>query len=148
MKNIKLRRVSYSPGYSDMLGGYHSASLENDKYGKWTYVCQDRENHSAPTVTTVYKVAIDVAEQFEDFLSGKKILSLENRPKSDMFATDYSPWSWTIVYDTTSFGNIKREYCTIDEYKEYSGEDYEILKEMREMFTAMRGEKVSETIAK
>ena len=76
----------------------------------------------------------------------KKIISLENRRDSDIFATDYSPWSWYIDYETTSFGKTKTGYCSIKEYKEYSTRDFELLKELRERFSALKGEKLSETI--
>ena len=62
-----------------------------------------------------------------------------------MFATDYSQWSWSIDYDVTSFGKTRREYCNFDEYKKYTGHDYDILNELEERFEALRGEKISET---
>ena len=74
-----------------------------------------------------------------------EILSLENRPKSDMFANDYSPWSWSIDYETTSFGKAKRENCSIEEYRRYSSRDYDMLKELRKRFESLHGEKISET---
>lgn len=144
MKEIKIHRISYSPGYGDMLGGYHESTLRKDKNGSWTYVCRDREDHRAPTVATVYGVADEAVERLEEFISEKKILSLEDRPKSDMFATDYSPWNWSIDCETTSFGKTKREYCSFGEYKRYSGRDYDLLNELEKRFTALRGEKLSE----
>ena len=145
MKQIKLYRVSFSPGYGDMLGGYHKSTLRRDKDGNWTYVCTDRETHDRPTVTAVYAVSTEAIAQFEEFIKSKKVLSLEGRSASDMFATDYSPWSWSIDYDTTSFGKTKREYCSFGEYQRYSGGDYELLKELEKRFTAIRKEKISET---
>ena len=61
-----------------------------------------------------------------------------------MFATDYSPWNWSIDCETTSFGKTKREYCSFGEYKRYSGRDYDLLNELEKRFTALRGEKLSE----
>ena len=145
MKEIKINRVSYSPGYGDMLGGYHESTLRKDKDGNWTYICCDRETHDRPTVTTVYAVSAEEVAQFEEFIKAKKVLSLEGRPQSNMFMTDYSPWSWSIDYDTTAFGKTKREYCSLGEYKRYSGSDYELLNELEKRFTAIRGEKISET---
>lgn len=145
MKEIKLHMVSYSPGYGDMLGEYHGSALRKSKDGNWTYICSDRIVHNEPTVTTTYTVSAEAVAEFEEFIISKKILSLENRPKSDMFATDYSPWSWSIDYETTSFGKIKRKYCNFGEYKRYSGHDYELLNELKKRFTALRGEKISET---
>lgn len=146
MKEIKINRVSYSPGYGDMLGGYHESILRKDRGGNWTYVCYDRETYDRPTVTTAYAVSAEAVAQFEEFIKDKKVLSLEDRPKSDIFMTDYSPWSWSIDYDTTAFGKTKQVYCGFEEYKRYSGRDYELLKELEKRFTAMRGERISETV--
>ena len=138
MKEIKIKRVSYSPGYCDMLGEYHESTLREDKNGSWTYVCSDRETHDAPTVTTSYAISADSVAQFEEFIKSNKVLSLEKRPKSDMFATDYSPWHWNVDYETTSFGKTKREYCSFGEYKRYSGRDYELLNELAKRFASLR----------
>ena len=40
MKKIELQRVSYSPGYCDMLGGGHEVSLGKDRDGNWNYICR------------------------------------------------------------------------------------------------------------
>ena len=148
MKEIRIRRISYSPGYGDMLGGYHVITLENDKDGNWIYACSDRETHNEPTITTTYAVSEEALAEFEEFIIKNDILSLENRPKSDIFATDYSPWSWSIDHLTTSFGKTKREYCSFGEYKEYSPSDRELLSKLKERFNALRGEKISEAIEK
>lgn len=145
MKEIKIRSISFSPGYGDMLGGYHSVSLEKNRDGKWTYVCNDREHYNAPTVVSTYAVSEEAVAQFEEFILKKRVISLEKRPKSNLFATDYSQWSWSIDYDVTSFGKTRREYCNFDEYKKYTGHDYDILNELEERFEALRGEKISET---
>ena len=145
MKKIKITKVSYSPGYGDMLGGYHESMLRKDRDGKWTYVCTDRETHDRPTVTTTYAVSAEAVAQFEEFIKSKKVLSLEGRPKSDMFVTDYSPWGWSVDYDMTSFGKTKRVYCSFGEYKRYSRRDYELLNELEKRFADLREEKISET---
>ena len=145
MREIKIRRISYNPGYGDMLGGYHEETLRKDKDGSWTYVCCDREDYRAPTVVTVYGVADEAVERLEKFISEKGILSLENRLKSDLFMTDYRQWSWNIDCETTSLGNVKQVYCCIEEYKRYSKYDYHILNELRERFSALRGEIISKT---
>lgn len=144
MKDMKICRVSYSPGYCDMLGACHDSALRRDADGCWTIVCSDRETHDAPTVRTVWAVTPEAVEEFERFIKDSKVLSLENRPKSDLFATDYSPWGWSIDYETTAFGKKKREYCSFGEYKRYSGRDHELLNELEKRFTALRGEKISE----
>ena len=148
MEKIKITGIGYRPGYGDMLGGYHEVILRKDKGGRWTYVTCDREDHSAPKVTAVYGAAAEAVAQLEAFIWEKEILSLADRPESDLFATDYSPWSWNIDYEITSFGETKQEYCTIEEYRSYSKGDHELLKELRERFTALRGEKISETVNK
>lgn len=148
MKGIRIRSISYSPGYGDMNGQYHQITLEKDENGSWTYVCSDRKDHSSSTVTAVYGVSDEALERLEMLISEKNILSLQNRPESDLFATDYSPWSWRIDYETTSAGKTKREYCGIEEYHQYSEQDYELLKELNEHFTALRAEKISETSEK
>ena len=145
MKEVKIYRVSYSPGYGDMLGGYHESTLRKDKDGNWTFVSSDRETHDRPTVTTAYAVSDEAVAQFEKFINDNKVISLEGRPKSDLFATDYSPWDWSIDYETTSFGKTKREYCSFGEYKRYSARDYELLNELEKHFTDLCGEKISET---
>ena len=68
MKEIKIRSISFSPGYGDMLGGYHSVSLEKNRDGKWTYVCNDREHYNAPTVVSTYAVSEEAVAQFEEFI--------------------------------------------------------------------------------
>ena len=148
MKEIKLIKVIFRPGYGDMLGGYHESVLKKDKDGSWIYVCSDRETHDDPTVTAVYAVSAEAVAEFEEFIKSENVLSLENRLESNLFATDYSPWSWRIDYDTTSFGKPKRENCSLEEYRRYSGRDYELLRELKNRFTAMRGEKISETTEK
>ena len=144
MKNVRILRVDYSPGYGDMRGQYHAVSLRKDKNGSWTCVSRDREDHRAPTVTAVCAVSDEAAEQFLAFIEKEDILSLQNRRKSDLFASDYSPWSWNIDYEAESFGKSKKCSCSIEEYKEYSGKDRELLKELRRRFTALPGEKISE----
>ena len=81
-----------------MLGQFHESTLKKDKNGSWVYVCSDRETHEGPVITSVYAVSDEAITQFEAFIAEKKILSLEDRPESDLFATDYSPWCWRIDY--------------------------------------------------
>ena len=142
MKDIKIYRVSYSPGYGDMLGGYHKSTLKKDKDGNWICVCTDRNVHNEPDVVTTYRVSPEAVGQFERFITDNKIFSLEKRPKSDLFMTDYSPWNWNIDYDTTSFGKPKRIYCSFGEYKKYSANDYKLLEKLLERFLSLRKDKI------
>lgn len=144
MKDFKLIRFEYSPGYGDMLGESHSATLKQNSDGSWSVISRDREHHRAPRIITTYAVSDETVRSFEEFIEKKKVISLENRPKSDMFATDYSPWSCCIEYSATSFGRTENRYCSITEYKRYSGRDYDLMKEMDNRFTALRGDKISE----
>ena len=144
MKDIKLDGIYYSPGYGDMRGEYHEISLQKSKDGDWIYVSTDREYYREPTITTTYSVSPEDVEQFEEFLAKKRVFSLANKPNSDMFMTDYHPWSWGISYETTSSGRTRKEYLNIEEYKRYSERDFKLIKELREKFTSMRGEKISE----
>ena len=98
----------------------------------------------SPTVVSTYAVSEEAVARFAEFILKKSVISLEKRPKSDMFVTDYSPWSWSIDYETTQFGNTKRESCSIEQYKTYSRKDDELLDELKERFCALRGEKLSE----
>ena len=146
MKKITLLRFEFSPGYGDMLGGYHAAFLMKNNGGKWEYICHDREDHSAPTIVTVYDVDAEAVSFFEQFLTKKRVFSLKRRPKSDLFITDYSPWHMNIDYETTFFGKIVKKSCDLYQYKKYSGRDNKLIKETKERFTALRGEKISETV--
>ena len=111
MKGFKLLGFSYSPGYSDMRGGSHSVSLVQDKDGVWTMTCRDRESYGSPTSVAVYSVPEGSVGVFEIFLEKSRVLSLEKRPKSTVFATDYSPWSYSADYEKTVFGKTKRYQC-------------------------------------
>lgn len=143
MKEIKIRRIVYSPGYCDMLGACHGRTLEKTDAG-WVLVCRDREEHSLPTVVTTCEVSAESVLRFEEFLAKKKVLGLEKRPKSDDFITDYSPWSYGVDYYTKSFGKTVRRHCGISEYKKYSKRDIALLKELNERFAALQGRKLSE----
>ena len=145
MKDFKLHRMSYSPGYGDMLGEYHESTLRKSPEGGWTLVCTRRERHDLPKVTATYAVSDEAVAQLAAFITENDILSLENRLSSDLFMTDYHPWGWRMDYDATAFGKTERKYCSIEEYKQYSGRDYKLLNELRERFEALRGEKIGET---
>ena len=53
MKGFKLLEFWYSPGYSDMRGGRHSVSLDQNEDGVWTMTCRDRESHGMPNEVKV-----------------------------------------------------------------------------------------------
>ena len=140
---------SYQSQYGFNLSGFDytvspAEQTKKDDDGNWTYVTSDREAHDQPTVTATYAVSKEAVAELETFISEKKILSLESRPESDLFATDYSPWSWSFDYEKTSFGKTKQEYCRFGEYQRYSDKDYELLNELKERFSAVCGEKISE----
>ncbi|MBO4326263.1 MAG: hypothetical protein J5950_03215 [Clostridia bacterium] len=142
---IKLRGLCFSPGYCDMLGGAHSTSLERNENGNWIFVSRDREEHTSPTVVSTYSVSSESVAEFENYIKSRKVFSLAKRPKSDLFVTDYSPWTYSIEYDKTVLGKTKREYCRITEYKKYSKKDNDRIKELHDRFMALRGQVLSQT---
>ena len=148
MKNIKIGSISYSPGYGDMLGGVHSSSLERDKQGKWICVCRDSNTRCDPTVITVFSVSEEKVEELEDFIAENDFLSLGDRPQSELFLTDYSPWSYRICYEALPPEENKRGYCSIMQFREYTEKDKELLNEMKSRFASLKGEKISETVEK
>lgn len=143
MMPIKIHSVRYSPGYGDMRGEYHNVSLTENKDGDTVMICTDRDFFNAPEVVTTYAVGPAALASFEKFLAKKNIPSLALRPKSDLFATDYSPWSWYIVYDAVLFGKTTRKECSIKQYRMYSPIDRMLLNELEERFSALRGEQIS-----
>ena len=145
IKGFKLLGLRYSPGYGDMRGALYEVSLRRDRDGNWTLTCRDREHHGVPVTVTVYAVDPEAAARFEEYLAGSPFPSLAKRPESDLFATDYSPWSWEIDYERRSLCGIRREYCGFDEYKKYSRRDHDAIRELQERLTALRGNKISET---
>lgn len=145
MKDFSLHRLSYSPGYGDMLGQYESSTLEKTPDGGWTLACTRRERHDLPKVTATYAVDHRAVAELMTFIADNNILSLENRPQSNLFVTDYHPWCWYMDYDATTFGKRERKYWRIEEHQRYSTRDYKLLNELRQRFEALRGEKLSET---
>ncbi|MCR5694860.1 MAG: hypothetical protein K6G89_07835 [Clostridia bacterium] len=148
MKDFKLRKFYFSPGYGDMLGGCHSKTVRMNKTGEWVFEVSEREDHRSPTILTTYEVLPDKLSGLEAFIEKKGILSLEKRPKSNVFITDYSPWSYGIEYTKTSFGKTTRCYCSFSQYRKYSPHDYDLMEELRGRFEALRGEKIAEIIEK
>lgn len=137
----------YYPGYSDMNGGYHGECLKKDESGKWIIECENRNSLDDPEIITVYSVDPSKQQEFDTFLKEKNVASLMNIEESDDFVTDYSPWSYNIVCaDPSSSNNRKRIYINFGQYKKYSDEDYELIKELGERFDALKGEVLSETV--
>lgn len=146
MKKIRLLGMHYSPGYCDMSGGSHGTSLQKQENGEWVISSTNSEDHNSPTVTMTFSVLPEALAELENFINTKKILSLSKRPKSDMFITDYSPWSYSFDYETKSFGKVKRSYCSFGQYLNYSKRDLKLLDELSKRFSALYGEKLSETV--
>ncbi|MCR4656181.1 MAG: hypothetical protein K5770_08140 [Lachnospiraceae bacterium] len=141
-----LKEFEYSPGYSDMRGACHYESLRKNDKGEWVIISRDREDIANPTIVTTYAVSTESLSEFEAFLTEKAVISLADRKESNDFATDYSPWSFSIIYDKSSGGGNKRETYRIEEYKKYSDADYKLIEEIKQEFKALRGKKISETV--
>ena len=145
MKDFKLKRADYRPGYGDMRGGSHGMTLRETETGAWIMECRDRETHADPAVTVVHEVSREAVLELETFLR-KKVLSLRDRPEDDVFLTDYHPWSFGFDYEETRRGKTVRGYCSLSQYRKYSRRDRAVLSELFERFPALRGEKISETV--
>ncbi len=142
----ELISLSYYPGYADEEGGRHYESLMKNDGGEWIIECLDQETHDEPATITTYAVMDDDVERFETFIKGNNVLALTDRKDSDDFVTDYSPWSYSIIFDNSSIGGDDYETYSIDEFKEYSDADSELLKKLRKQFENLRGEVISETV--
>ena len=136
-----LQEFIYSPGYSDMSGGGHSETLQKNEAGDWVIISYDREMYSDPLTITTYAVSGDAVEQFEAFLKEHKVPALFDRKDSDLFATDYSPWSLSMEFVDDS--GQWRSY-TLSEYKEYSDQDDELIREVKAQFAGLHGENLSQ----
>ncbi len=141
----ELDAFSYHPGYCDMNGESHSMRLGKDKNGVWTIESHDRENMEEPFITTVYAVETEDVEAFVDFLYEKDVFSLQERPESDLFITDYSFWNYSMDFADASGDKPKYTHFAIEEYKEYSDEDNKLLRELEERFEKLKGAVISET---
>ncbi len=141
----KLIGFQFSPGYSDMEGGYHNESLEKNEDGEWVIVSRDRETHSEPETVTVYAVSEEALKDFEAFIIDNNIVKLERRKDSDLFMTDYSPWRYSITFDDSSVGGDGYKIYNIEEYTNYSNRDYDLIKKMSEKFKDLHGEVISQT---
>ena len=139
----KLLRFEFSPGYSDMDGASHSGSLERNEAGEWVFVSRDRESIGEPFIVTTRAVSADAETRFEAFALESGILELADREDSDLFAMDFSPWSYTFVFDGTSGqGGWPVRYSLV-QYREYSDADFALLAELDREIEAMCGEILS-----
>ena len=143
----ELIELRYHPGYGDMNGGYHGECLKKGENGEWIIESENRNSLDEPEIKIVYSVKATDQQDFEAFIKDKNVASLMNNEDSDEFVTDYSPWNYSIVYaDPSSASSRKRIYVSFGEYQKYSEADYELIKELRERFDALKGEVLSETI--
>lgn len=140
----ELKSFSYSPGYCDMLGAGHRDSLEKNDEGQWVIISRNRENHSEPFVVTTFAVNEESAARFESFIKERNLISLTKRLDSKEFVTDYSPWSYGIVFDCSKIGGSSFDDYRISQYRIYSKKDTELLKEVRDMFYSLKGDLISE----
>ena len=145
-ENYELVQFEYSPGYSDMNGETHITTLRRDKDGKWVMISRDRESIAEPMVVTTYNVHPDAVNHFEEFLKEKNVAALSRRSESDLFVTDYSPWSMTIEFGEIVEGGADQKRYRINEYRNYSNRDKKLIKSTIEAFYNLRGEKISEEI--
>lgn len=142
----ELISLTYHPGYADEEGGRHNESLTKTNDGEWIIECLDQETHDEPATIKTYAVSDDDVERFEAFIKDNNVLALTDRKDSDDFVTDYSPWSYSIIFENSSIGGDDYETFSIDEFKKYSDADSELLKKLRKQFESLRGEVISETV--
>ena len=140
-----LTELIYYPGYSDMLGGFREERITRDENGKYVYRVTSRERHDTPTQTTVYAFDEDGLEILEEIIERHDITSFATRRESDVFATDYSPWSYTLIFDDSALGGSSHETVSFGQYRRYRDEDYEAMDELLETARSLRGEVIAET---
>ncbi|MCR5687001.1 MAG: hypothetical protein K6G58_03170 [Lachnospiraceae bacterium] len=143
VKAGELVSFDFHPGYGDMEGGYHHKILKKNEGGEWIIECTDQETFDSPQTVTVY-AAPSVAE-FESFLKESGVLALSGRGQSDLFVTDYHPWSVEATFDNSLIGGTTETY-RLEEYREYSERDRKILSEMWSRFKELQGDVISETV--
>ena len=141
----ELESLSFSPGYSDMDGGYHCVTLEKNDEGVWVIVHEDRDEVGGPTTLTTYAVDPKDAENFQTWVKDSNILTMETRRDKEDFALDYSPWRYTFVYDDTTVGGSSHEFHSFGQYQFYSDKDYDRIEELHQQLEALEGEELSRT---
>ena len=140
----ELLEYRFSPGYSDMNGASHHETLTKDDNGNWVIISRDRDDMEDPMVETTYAVSDEDVANLDAFIKENNVLGLMNRPESDDFMTDYSPWGYGMVYNNSSLGGSEHEIYGIDEYHKYTHSDYELMEELDKLFKDIHGEKISE----
>ncbi len=143
-KSLDLKSYVHSAGRNDMAGGCHQEFLMKDKDGIWTITCYDSECYEEPIIVTTYSVRAAKLIEFDAFIKERSVLELADREDSDNFITDYSPWYYSIGICDLSSGDSRGENYKLEEYKVYSEEDYELLKELDQKFADVYGKKISE----
>lgn len=145
---IELISFEYNPGYSDMNGALHHEWMLKNENGEWIIESHDRESISEHIKITTYAVSMEDVRRFDTFIREKDVVSLGDREDSGEFVTDYNPWHYVIkLADPTSDGLLGDRY-SIEEYRQYSDEDYALLKELDQLFKDIHGEIISEKVDK
>lgn len=132
-REIGLSEIYYRPGYNDMSGEGHENTLRC-KEEKWTLRSIDRSPVTFKETETTYAVDAAAVAELESFIVENNICDLSQRENSGLFITDYTPWSFTIV-----FGKVgSRKTCTFGEYLDYSDRDNELIGELRKRLEALK----------
>ena len=140
--SIELMSIDYHPGYGDMNGESHYNSLMKDASGQWIIESSDCEDHSSPMVITDYGLTEEDITGLELFIQSAEFDTMQNRPDSDLFITDYSSWSFTINYKDLNTGDVIS--VRLEEYKEYTDEDYALIKEFFKRFNGLKNNVISQ----
>ncbi|WP_026511817.1 hypothetical protein [Butyrivibrio sp. LC3010] len=143
-KSIALMGYEHAKGSSSMAGDCHFEMLMKDKEGIWTITTYERDSYEEPVIATTYSVRAAKLIEFDAFIKESGVLELAEREDSNDFITDYTPWYYTIRIDDQTTGDNNSARYNIEEYKEYSDEDYDLLKELDEKFSDLYGKKISE----
>lgn len=143
LKNIELEYYDHRAGTNTMIGGgsYDTVREIDDRWVIQSFYC---EAAGEPMTVTTYAVLVDKLIAFDEFIREKDVVSLEQRGDSNNFVTDYSPWEYAICFKKASPDDERRSMFYLDEYKEYSDEDYALLEELDKKFEEMKGSVLGE----
>lgn len=139
-----LLSFTYSPGYSDMEGGYHYESLECTDAGDYVLIVHDQESFHDSEIITTYAVTEAQWQEFSDYLLDNDVAGLSDRRDIDDFALDWSPWHYTVIYDDSAYGGTGYDTYGFGQYKAYSDHDHEIMKELDQMLLDMEQDMISQ----